>query len=126
MMVAIRTSLYFVLYKVFQEQCYFLVIVPSQVVVSRTLSKKQMLMSVCTKIGIQLNCKLGGEVWAVEIPVKNIMVIGIDVYHDSLTKGKSIGGFVASTNASLTRYGLLIIRFRPKTYSMFGAGFVPG
>ena len=77
---------------------------PSQVVVSRTLSKKQMLMSVCTKIGIQLNCKLGGEVWAVDIPVKNIMVIGIDVYHDSLTKGKSIGGFVASTNASLTRY----------------------
>ena len=77
---------------------------PSQVVVSRTLSKKQMLMSVCTKIGIQLNCKLGGEIWAVEVPVKNIMVIGIDVYHDSLTKGKSIVGFVASTNANLTRY----------------------
>ena len=95
-------------------------------VVSRTLSKKQMLMSVCTKIGIQLNCKLGGEVWAVEIPVKNIMVIGIDVYHDSLTKGKSIGGFVASTNASLTRYGLLKFLLGPKTYSMFGAGFVPG
>ncbi len=71
--------------------------------VSRTLSKKQMLMSVCTKVGIQLNCKLGGEVWALEIPVKNIMVVGIDVYHDSLTKGKSIGGFVASTNPTLTR-----------------------
>jgi len=28
-----------------------------------------MLMSVCTKIGIQLNCKLGGEAWALEIPV---------------------------------------------------------
>jgi len=84
--------------------------VPSQVVVSRTLSKKQMLMSVCTKIGIQLNCKLGGEVWAVEVPVKNIMVIGIDVYHDSLTKGKSIVGFVASTNATLTRYYSRIIQ----------------
>lgn len=45
--------------------------VPSQVIVSRTLSKKQMLMSVCTKIGIQLNCKLGGEAWAVEIPVSS-------------------------------------------------------
>lgn len=43
--------------------------VPSQVVVGRTISKKQMLMSVCTKIGIQLNVKLGGEAWAVEIPV---------------------------------------------------------
>ena len=43
--------------------------VPSQVIVGRTISKKQMLMSVCTKIGIQLNVKLGGEAWAVEIPV---------------------------------------------------------
>jgi aubergine-like protein len=78
--------------------------VPSQVVVSRTLSKQQMLMSVCTKIGIQLNCKLGGEVWAVDIPLKKLMVVGFDVYHDSLTKGKSIGGYVASTNKHLTRY----------------------
>ena len=78
--------------------------VPSQVVVSRTLSKKHMLMSVCTKIGIQLNCKLGGQIWAVEVPLKNVMVVGIDVYHDSLTKGKSIGGFVASLNNTLTSY----------------------
>jgi len=78
--------------------------VPSQVVVSRTISKPQMLMSVCTKIGIQLNCKLGGEVWAVDVPLKKLMVVGFDVYHDSLTKGKSIGGFVASTNRYLTRY----------------------
>jgi len=78
--------------------------VPSQVIVSRTLSKQQMLMSVCTKIAIQLNCKLGGEVWATEIPVKKLMVIGFDVYHDSLNKGQSIGGFIASTNDSLTRY----------------------
>lgn len=84
-------------------------IVPSQVIVSRTLSKKQMLMSVSTKIGIQLNCKLGGEVWALEIPVKNMMVVGIDVYHDSLTKGKSIGGFVASMNQNLTRYVMLYL-----------------
>jgi len=38
-------------------------------VLSRTLNKKQMLMSVATKIAIQLNCKMGGEVWALEIPV---------------------------------------------------------
>lgn len=47
----------------------FFISVPSQVIVGRTISKKNMLMSVCTKIGIQLNCKLGGEAWAVEIPV---------------------------------------------------------
>ena len=49
-----------------------LFLVPSQVIVGRTISKKQMLMSVCTKIGIQLNCKLGGEAWAVEIPVSTV------------------------------------------------------
>jgi len=48
-------------------------LVPSQVIVARTLMKKQMLMSVCTKIAIQLNCKLGGEVWAVEIPVSTFV-----------------------------------------------------
>jgi len=44
--------------------------VPSQVVLSRTLSKKQMLMSAATKIAIQLNCNMGGEVRAVEIPAE--------------------------------------------------------
>ena len=30
-----------------------------------------MLMSVTTKVAMQLNCKLGGELWAVEIPVSS-------------------------------------------------------
>lgn len=87
---------------------------PSQVVVSRTLSKKQMLMSVCTKIGIQLNCKLGGQVWAVDVPIKNVMVVGIDVYHDSAVRGKSIGGFVASLNNYLTSYFSTITEHKAK------------
>ena len=49
----------------------FPISVPSQVIVGRTLAKKQMLMSVATKIAIQLNCKLGGDVWSVEIPVSS-------------------------------------------------------
>ncbi|MPC89036.1 Piwi-like protein 4 [Portunus trituberculatus] len=44
--------------------------IPSQCVVSRTLFKKPRLMSVATKIAIQINCKLGGEPWGVSIPVK--------------------------------------------------------
>ena len=46
-----------------------LVPVPSQCVLARTLSKKGMLMSVVTKVAMQINCKLGGELWAVDIPV---------------------------------------------------------
>lgn len=45
--------------------------VPSQCVLSRTLSKQGMMMSVATKIAMQIICKLGGELWTVEIPVSN-------------------------------------------------------
>ena len=47
--------------------------VPSQVVVARTLTKKNAMMSVTTKVAMQLNCKLGGELWALEIPVSCLL-----------------------------------------------------
>nr|XP_009860146.1 piwi-like protein 1 isoform X1 [Ciona intestinalis]XP_018669549.1 piwi-like protein 1 isoform X1 [Ciona intestinalis]XP_026692672.1 piwi-like protein 1 isoform X1 [Ciona intestinalis]XP_026692673.1 piwi-like protein 1 isoform X1 [Ciona intestinalis]XP_026692674.1 piwi-like protein 1 isoform X1 [Ciona intestinalis]XP_026692675.1 piwi-like protein 1 isoform X2 [Ciona intestinalis]XP_026692676.1 piwi-like protein 1 isoform X3 [Ciona intestinalis] len=78
--------------------------VPSQVVLSRTLSKPQRVMSIATKIAIQMNCKLGGEAWAVKIPLKECMIVGFDTYHDSSQKGRSVGGFVASINSTYTRW----------------------
>ena len=36
---------------------------------ARTISQQQKLRSVTQKIALQINCKLGGELWAVEIPV---------------------------------------------------------
>ena len=51
---------------------YFCIaVVPSQCILGKTLMKKQMLMSVATKVCLQINCKLGGELWAVEIPVSD-------------------------------------------------------
>ncbi|GLV33300.1 P-element induced wimpy testis [Carabus blaptoides fortunei] len=35
-------------------------------------------MSVATKVAIQINCKLGGAPWTVEIPISNLMVVGFD------------------------------------------------
>ena len=35
-------------------------------------------MSVATKIGIQINAKLGGEIWAVQIPVCFIFIKALD------------------------------------------------
>ena len=32
------------------------------------------------------------------------MVVGVDCYHDSSQKGRSVCGFVASLNKSFTRY----------------------
>lgn len=37
---------------------------------SKTLQKPGQLMSVATKVGIQINAKLGGEIWGVAIPVR--------------------------------------------------------
>uniref|UniRef100_A0A803TEA3 Piwi like RNA-mediated silencing 4 n=1 Tax=Anolis carolinensis TaxID=28377 RepID=A0A803TEA3_ANOCA len=78
--------------------------IPSQCVLARTLSKQRMMMSVATKMALQIACKLGGELWAVEIPLKSLMVVGIDVNKDAVAKGTSVVGFVASTNASITRW----------------------
>uniref|UniRef100_A0AAQ6IUS5 Piwi-like protein 1 n=1 Tax=Anabas testudineus TaxID=64144 RepID=A0AAQ6IUS5_ANATE len=61
---------------------------PSQCVVSRTLSRPQALMTVATKIALQMACKMGGELWSVEIPLKQLMIVGIDCYHDTIG-GKS-------------------------------------
>ncbi|XP_035670589.1 piwi-like protein 1 [Branchiostoma floridae] len=78
--------------------------VPSQVINAKTIGSQQKLRSVTQKIALQINAKLGGELWALEIPLKNIMVVGIDVYHEIKKGVRSVAGFVASTNRELTRW----------------------
>ena len=46
-----------------------LAVVPSQCILARTLKKANAVMSVTTKVALQLNCKLGGELWSVDFPV---------------------------------------------------------
>ncbi|XP_037337718.1 piwi-like protein 1 [Pungitius pungitius] len=77
---------------------------PSQCVVSRTLSKPSALMTVATKIALQMACKMGGELWSVEIPLKQLMIVGIDCYHDTIAGKRSIGALVASLNQGMTRW----------------------
>jgi aubergine-like protein len=45
--------------------------VPSQVITSNIINMSNMnkTKSVITKVAIQMNCKLGGEIWGVHIPV---------------------------------------------------------
>ncbi|KAM6298089.1 piwi-like protein 1 [Aegotheles albertisi] len=78
--------------------------IPSQCVLARTLSKPQTAMAIATKIALQMNCKMGGELWTVEIPLKQVMVVGIDCYHDTLAGKQSIAAFVASLNQKMTRW----------------------
>ncbi|XP_069123522.1 piwi-like protein 1 isoform X1 [Argopecten irradians] len=78
--------------------------VPSQVIIAKTIMREDKLRSVTQKIALQINCKMGGELWALEIPMKKLMVIGIDVYHDAAKGKRSIAGFVASTNPQCTTW----------------------
>ena len=68
------------------------------------LGKPKGLMSVATKVAIQMNCKLGGEPWNVAIPLKNTMIMGFDTYHDTSKKGRSVGAVVSSLNDTFTKY----------------------
>nr|XP_035123653.2 piwi-like protein 3 [Callithrix jacchus] len=77
--------------------------IPSQCVVKKTIEKVQA-KTIVTKIAQQMNCKMGGALWKVETNVQRTMFIGIDCFHDIVNRQKSIAGFVASTNAELTKW----------------------
>ena len=51
-----------------------------------------------------MNCKLGGTLWGIKIPLKQTMIVGIDTYHEANQKGITVGGFVASMNSSFTKW----------------------
>ena len=50
--------------------------VASQVILQKTLNNPKRLRSVVQKIALQINCKLGGELWGVQMNSEN-MVVGI-------------------------------------------------
>jgi len=92
-------------YAAVKKKCVLEKPVPSQVVTGTVLNKPKGLMSVATKVAVQMNCKLGGEPWATaKIPIQDLMVVGYDTYHDTATKGRSVGALVASLNQTCTKY----------------------
>ncbi|VVC26674.1 Piwi domain,Ribonuclease H-like domain,PAZ domain [Cinara cedri] len=76
--------------------------VPSQVVLGKNIQKPN--LSVCTKIAIQVNCKIGGAPWLINIPKKGMMIVGYDVCHDSQRKNISYGALVATMGDTHTSY----------------------
>lgn len=78
--------------------------VPSQMINAKTIANPSKLRSVVQKIALQINCKMGGALWAVHIPTTTMMVCGMDVYHDPTRRGQSVVGFVASIDPEMTRW----------------------
>ncbi|CAH0406951.1 unnamed protein product [Chilo suppressalis] len=90
-------------YEAIKKKCTVDRAVPTQVVCARNMTSKSA-MSIATKVAIQINCKLGGAPWTVVIPLKTIMVVGYDVCHDTRSKEKSFGAFVATLNQHMSQY----------------------
>ena len=51
-----------------------------QVLLQKTISNEKRMSSVAQKVALQLNCKLGGELWSLKLPLAGVMVVGIDIY----------------------------------------------
>ncbi|EAT40579.1 AAEL007698-PA [Aedes aegypti] len=87
-------------YTAIKKKCCVDRAIPTQVMVQKTITPKggnvRTLMSVATKVVIQMNCKLGGVPWKVKIPLNGLMTIGFDVCHDGKDKSKSFGAMVAT------------------------------
>ncbi|KAG5886057.1 hypothetical protein JTB14_009506 [Gonioctena quinquepunctata] len=77
--------------------------VPTQVILAKNLCSKGV-MSIATKVAIQLNCKVGGAPWTVLMPLSGLMIVGYDVCRDTANKGKSFAAMVASLDKQATRY----------------------
>ncbi|XP_050076916.1 protein argonaute-3 [Anopheles maculipalpis] len=78
--------------------------IPSQIVNARTLNNDKRNRSIVLKILMQMNCKLGGTLWSVNIPLKDTMICGIDTYHETRKRNNSVSAFVGSLDASFTHW----------------------
>ena len=89
--------------------------IPSQVMKLRTVDPKNPhgLMSVATKVAIQICTKMQGVPWMISMPLSGLMTVGFDVTHDTRDRSKSYGAFVATMD--LKRSGRYFSAVEPHT-----------
>ena len=58
------------------------------------------------KVALQMNCKLGGELWSLKLATAGVMTVGIDIFRDKAAgkSAKMIAGIVCSLNEANTRF----------------------
>lgn len=78
--------------------------IPSQVINTRTISNDAKNRAIIQKIALQMNCKLGGTLWGVKIPLESVMICGIDTFHEAKNKTNSVSALIASINSSFTKW----------------------
>jgi len=60
---------------------------------------------VMQKVVLQINCKLGGSLWALSVPLaEKVMFVGVDTHHDPKRKSQSVLALVASLDTQCTKF----------------------
>lgn len=85
-------------YSTIKKVCSVQNAVPSQVVTRRVMDgrDRRRMMSVATKVAIQMNAKIGGLPWNVDVNMSSCMFLGFDVCHDTRDRSRSYGALVAT------------------------------
>lgn len=107
-------------YAAVKKLCYTELAVPCQCIMQKTLSNEKRLNSVVQKIALQMNCKLGGELWGAKIPIKNLVVIGVDVYRNKSGSSGNVAGVVCTLNSTFSKFYSKLV-FEKKNYGSGGS-----
>lgn len=75
--------------------------IPTQVITVKTASNSKGLMSVATKVAIQMNCKLGCAAWMIDLPLNGLMTIGFDIVKSTRDRNVAFGGLVATMDMKI-------------------------
>ena len=98
-------------YAAVKKLCYTELALPSQVIMTKTLSNEKRLEACVQKIALQMNCKLGGELWGINFSISGLAVAGIDIYKDKSGPGsKNIAAIVLTLNASFSKYVSVVVK----------------
>ena len=94
-------------YNDIKEACALVSGIPTQCLKANNLNNPKKYDSIMSKLIVQMAVKTGSSAWSMAptpgLPQKT-MVIGIDVFHDTVQKAKSVLGFVASIHPAFTSY----------------------
>ncbi|XP_012263472.2 piwi-like protein Ago3 [Athalia rosae] len=102
-------------YAAVKKLCCVEMPIASQVIIAKTINRPDRIKSVTQKIALQINCKLGGTLWALKNPMDNLMVCGIDTHHPGTDRNShgSVAAFVASLDKPFTRWFSKVCLQRP-------------
>ena len=84
-------------YAAIKTKCCIQRAIPTQVIQAKTLMPSTGgLTAIAHKIVIQMNCKLGGAPWMINLPLTGLMTIGVSINRDTKDKSKLYAALIAS------------------------------